>query len=260
MTTARMFCRAIAVLTLWTSCGGAVHAFDYNGWWEIVGQGQTGINVGQQGDQAFIAWFTYDETGKPTWLNAGGPLSNPTTLTGALYRHTGPALGTPFNPALVVEKSVGTFTLNFSDLHHATFAWTFNGKSGSFQLQRESYGTVSPAGFYSGAEGAAGRTTATPVCVYNGSSVARPTSFSIGIDANTMTINQLDSSIFQGAYQPSGEWVQVPSGTYTSSESFGGGTFTASVLAIDHRTLVQLTLTPSALPGCVVTKTFVGFH
>jgi hypothetical protein len=47
MTTARMFCRAVAALALWTLCGGAAHAFDYNGWWEIVGRGETGINVGQ---------------------------------------------------------------------------------------------------------------------------------------------------------------------------------------------------------------------
>ena len=254
--------QAVALCSVWVLCVGAANANDYNGWWWNPDQSGQGINIGHQGNQVFIAWFTYDETGKGAWLVMGGPLSTPTTLSGPLYRTTGPALGTTFDPNQVKETQVGTGTLTFSDLHHASFAWTFNGHSGTLALIRESYAATTVAGTYSASYNAASKTTATAACGYTGSAVAVPTSFTIAMDATNMTINQssFPAASYQGAVQQSGEWLYVPSGTYTSSDTYGNGTFTASALAIGRLTLVELALSPSAHPGCVITRYLTGSH
>jgi len=127
-------------------------ASNYTDWW-WGGSAQTGqgVNVGQHGGMIFASWFTYDESGNGMWLVFSGPLDAAgRVVTGTLYRTTGPALGSSFDPAKVVATSVGTGTLIFADMHHATFNWSVDGKSGTLALVRQSYGATAIAGRYEG--------------------------------------------------------------------------------------------------------------
>ncbi len=250
--------RALAVVLAFGMAGPA--AADYNGWWWNPAQSGSGINVGHQGDFIFIAWFTYDETGKPMWLVMGGPMSGPDSMTGTFLRTQGPALGSAYDNSLVKAKSVGTGTISFADLHHATLAWNVDGKTGTTALVRQSYGTTDADGTYRAANGAVGKTTATAACAYAGTTFAVPASFAISSDASGLTISETQplTAQYKGAVTQSGEWLQVASGTYTSTESYGGGTFTASLLALGGTVVVELSLSPSAHPGCVLSRTFTG--
>ena len=58
-----------------------------------------GINFAHQGDVIFASWFTYDLTGKGTWLVMTAAKTAPGTYTGQLFQGTGPAFdAVPFPP------------------------------------------------------------------------------------------------------------------------------------------------------------------
>ncbi len=110
-----------------------------------------GVNVGQQADTIFVSWFAYDEAGKGMWVVLSGQLdSTGHVVSGTFYRTTGPALGTTFDPAKVVATPVGNGTLTFSDMHHATLKWSVDGKAGTLDLVRQSYGASRLGGRYEG--------------------------------------------------------------------------------------------------------------
>jgi len=139
---------AIAVLLI----GPPAHAGNYTDWWwGGSAQSGQGVNVGQHGDMIFASWFTYDESGSGMWVVLSGPLdATGTIVSGTFYRTTGPALGAAFDPAKVVAAPVGTGTLTFADMHHASFDWNVDGKSGTLALVRQSYGATAIAGNYEG--------------------------------------------------------------------------------------------------------------
>lgn len=120
-------------------------------WWGGSAQSGQGVNVGQHGDMIFASWFTYDESGSGMWVVMSGPLdATGSVVSGVFYRTTGPALGADFDPAKVVAVPVGTGTLTFADMHHATFDWNVDGKSGTLALMRQSYGATAIVGHYEG--------------------------------------------------------------------------------------------------------------
>ena len=103
-------------------------------WWGGAAQDGQGVNVGQQANTVFVSWFTYDLQGDGMWVVFSGPLDSTGRVTGTFFRTTGPALGTPFDKTKVLPTPVGTGTLTFTDMHHATFEWSVEGKSGTLPL------------------------------------------------------------------------------------------------------------------------------
>ena len=101
---------------------------NYQGlWWNAPAGSEPGwgINFAHQGDTIFATWFTYDDNGNPLWLAAELHLVSPGVYTGNLFTTTGPPFNAePFDPAVVVETTVGTATLTFTDNNHATFSYT----------------------------------------------------------------------------------------------------------------------------------------
>jgi hypothetical protein len=91
---------------------------NYEDWWWNDQQSGHGLNIGQQNDVLFVSWFTYDEAGAGMWLTMSATLAG-TRASGQWVRTTGPALGTPFDPAKVTRTVVGTGTLTFGSLHDA---------------------------------------------------------------------------------------------------------------------------------------------
>jgi hypothetical protein len=203
MTLRRIATIAVAATLMWCASATAVTA-NYEDWWWNDQQSGHGLNIGQQNDVLFVAWFTYDETGAGMWLTMSGTLVG-TRLVGDWVRTTGPALGTAFDPTKVVRTVVGTGTLTFGSLHTATLDWTVNGKSGSVQLTRMSWASHPPSGAQ------AGRAYQTIVgCT--GSTFNLPVSTTYNVSGDTIAI--IDDYRPMGTRVCSMVGTLVPSGSY----------------------------------------------
>ena len=75
--------------------------------------------------------------GKPVFgICRGHQLIN-VALGGTLYRTTGPAFGTSFDPNAVQASPVGTASLNFTDGNNGTLTYTVNGVTGTKAITRQ---------------------------------------------------------------------------------------------------------------------------
>jgi hypothetical protein len=110
---------------------GSILLVNHQGlWWNDPPASESGwgVNFAHQGDTIFATWFTYDSEGKPLWLAAVLTLVSPGVYSGDLFVTTGPSFDSvPFDPANVVETTIGTATVTFLDANHATFSYTFDG-------------------------------------------------------------------------------------------------------------------------------------
>jgi hypothetical protein len=117
-------------------------------WWKFPASSESGwgINLTHQGDQIFATWFTYDANGKPWWLAFLANKTAPGVYTGDVFTTSGPAFNAaPFNPAQIVETTIGSATLSFTDGNTGTFAYTVNAASQIKTITRQVFaapGTV----------------------------------------------------------------------------------------------------------------------
>jgi len=132
------FVRYLSLLLLIFTGSFSHAANNYQDWWWNPAQSGMGLNVGQQNESIFVAWFNYGDDTKASFLTMGGVL-NGNTLTGTLYRNTGPAPGPNYNPAQVKQTAVGTATLTFNSNTDAALTYSYDNKSGSMALQRFSF-------------------------------------------------------------------------------------------------------------------------
>lgn len=113
-------------------------------WWNAPAGSESGwgVNLTQQGSIIFATWFTYDSTGKGEWLvmTDGEPVTGSAmTWSGALYRTTGPAFGTPWDNSKVKLTQAGTATFSFSDATNGMFTAVVDGKTVSKPITRQVY-------------------------------------------------------------------------------------------------------------------------
>ncbi|MGH8850917.1 MAG: hypothetical protein ACREYD_07975 [Casimicrobiaceae bacterium] len=124
----------------------AVATANYQGLWFNPAESGWGINFAHQGDLIFASWFTYDLTGKGTWLVMTASKTASNTYSGTLFQGTGPAFdAVPFPPlgspgGATVSGLTGTGTLSFSDANNGTFAYTVNGITQSKAITRQLLG------------------------------------------------------------------------------------------------------------------------
>ena len=107
-------------------------------WWGGDSQNGWGLTIAQQYRTLFIAWYTYDGQGKPTWFVVpGGTWNTASSFTGRAYRAKGvPWIGAAFDSPGVHLDDVGSITLDFQDPGHATFTSTIDGITLSRPLSR----------------------------------------------------------------------------------------------------------------------------
>jgi len=128
------------------AAGAASAAANYQGLWFNPAESGWGINFAHQGDVIFASWFTYDLTGKGTWLVMTANKTAPNTYTGQLFQGTGPAFdAVPFPPlgspgGATVSGLGGTGTLSFIDSNNATFTYTVAGISQTKTITRQLFG------------------------------------------------------------------------------------------------------------------------
>ena len=130
--------KALLTCILCLLTGLSQAANNYQDWWWNPAQSGMGLNVGQQNDTIFVAWFNYGDDTKASFLTMGGVLSG-NTLTGPLFRNTGPVPGPNYNPALVKQTTVGTATITFNSNNDATLTYSYDNKGGTMALQRFSF-------------------------------------------------------------------------------------------------------------------------
>ena len=121
-------------------------AVNYQGLWFNPAEAGWGINFAHDGDTIFASWFTYDLTGKGTWLVMAANKTGPNTYTGSLIQGTGPAFdAVPFPPlgspgGATVSGLGGTGTLTFTDANNALFSYTVNGVTQTKAITRQLFG------------------------------------------------------------------------------------------------------------------------
>ena len=120
------------------SVATAVAVGPYSGLWWNANESGWGMSVTQHGNISFIAVFTYDQAGLPTWyVISNCPLSG-NSCSGDLYRVSG---GTPpsvaWNGSAKVVTRVGSGTLSFTDTDNGRFAFDINGVAGAKTITRQ---------------------------------------------------------------------------------------------------------------------------
>jgi hypothetical protein len=243
-------CAALIVL----AAPVAATTANYQDWWWNAQQSGHGLNVGQQEDVLFVSWFTYDENGAGMWLVMTANLVG-TRATGDWYRTSGPPLGTPFDPAKVTKTMVGTGTLTFGSLHDATLDWTVNGKSGSVQLTRQSWGSRAPGGTQGG------RAYVTVTGCAGGPPLNVPVTSTYTSDGSTVTVvddyRPIGTKVctMNGALTPSGSYW-FASGSY-SCDNNQTGAWQATLLVRDQLVARDEVLTIDG-SSCIDNQSVVG--
>jgi len=94
------------------------------------------VFVTQQGDNGFVAWFTYDADGRAVWF-AGNTVRNGSVFSGTLYATTGPPFDAlPWDSSRVSVRPIGTATLAFTDANNGSFAYDVSGTRGFKAITR----------------------------------------------------------------------------------------------------------------------------
>ena len=128
----RLYTAGAGGLLIDTSATPGPRMNNYQGLWWNPNESGWGVNIAQQGDVWFAAWYTYDHDGKPTWfVMPRGSRSTGEMFSGTLYRATaGPGASyqsQSFDSSSVVATPVGTMTFSFSDANTGTMVADVNG-------------------------------------------------------------------------------------------------------------------------------------
>lgn len=106
-------------------------------YWDPNQSGQ-GITLSHQDSTLAGAWYLYDTNGVGMWLTFVGTGVDPqaTTATVDLLRFTGPALGTPWDDALIADNIVGNAAIAFGQAGVERVDYRIGNATGQLQLQR----------------------------------------------------------------------------------------------------------------------------
>jgi hypothetical protein len=98
------------------------------------------------GDLIFASWFTYDLSGKGTWLLMTAARTPAGAYTGQLFQGTGPAFDAmPFPPlgspgGAMIGGMGGTGTITFSDANNGVLSYTLGGILQTKTITRQLFG------------------------------------------------------------------------------------------------------------------------
>lgn len=142
----------LRALLFWSAVFLAPNAWSQNYsdiWWNPSESGW-GLTIADHNTQMFVVWYTYDETGKPTWITVpGGTFSNgKRNFSGDLYQTRGPAYSAPFVASQVTATKIGTATFDFAPpgqpAGKASFTYTIGNVSQTKIIERQPFGNAPP--------------------------------------------------------------------------------------------------------------------
>jgi len=112
--------RSVAIQRQVFASGTTPPVVDYTDLWWNPNESGWGLAITQEFDNMFLAWYVYDGNGKPTWYVASNCAVNlsQTGCVGNVYRTTGPAFGSTFDPAQVRVFDAGKIFLDFTDANN----------------------------------------------------------------------------------------------------------------------------------------------
>ena len=143
----RLYTGGVGGLVIDTSRAPGPPLNNYQGlWWGAPGGSESGwgVNIAQQGDVWFAAWYTYDSEGDPTWfVMPAGSRTSGEAFGGTLYRVTARSSwqSDPFDSSTVVSTPVGTLSFSFSDASNGSMVAVVNGTRISKSITRLNIGT-----------------------------------------------------------------------------------------------------------------------
>jgi hypothetical protein len=110
-------------------------------WWGGESQNGWGVAITERDGALFAVWLTYDADGMPTWfVMPGGAWTDAITYSGSLVRTSGsPWVGVPYDASQAKVAASGTYSLHFADPHHATLAYSIDGRAGTLPLVRQPF-------------------------------------------------------------------------------------------------------------------------
>lgn len=251
---------SLAVLLIFIASPVLASTINYQDWWWNPSQSGRGVNIGQQGNTLFASWFDYDPaTGAGMFLTVAGNILN-NKVTGDLIRTTGPALGTPFNPALVTRTVVGQATLTFSDANTGTLQYTVNSISGTVALSRFTFASLNPAGEYIGGLAAVRSGCQLPA---NNGEFFDFAAYDISTNNNSLNIQEVTvvgqgSCSYAGTYAQNGSKISA-SGPFTCSGGTAGTWSSKEILVLDGAfTASNVNLEFTTNETCQATVTWSG--
>lgn len=135
---------AVALLLLSPSAMALTVRTPMTGLWWNASESGWGMSLTQQGSTVFAAWYTYDQSGAPSWLVMSNCAVVGSGCSGDIYSVSGgSAPGVAWNGAGKVVTKVGSGTLAFTDDDSGTFSYTLNGVSGTKNIARQIFATGS---------------------------------------------------------------------------------------------------------------------
>jgi hypothetical protein len=144
-----VFARWVSLLwglvLLTSSC--LVHGANYQDWWYNPNLSGMGLNIGQQDNNLFVTWFMYENSENPSFLLFYGDLDANQSLTAELHRYFGPE-PPAYDETLWRGEVVGTVTIAFSSPTAGTFSYQYDGKAGSFPIERYTFHSINLSGTY----------------------------------------------------------------------------------------------------------------
>ncbi len=123
-------------------------ANNYQGLWWNANESGWGMSITQHGNMIFVAVYTFDDAGLPTWYVIPNCPVSTTNCTGDLYKVTGGTSPTAaWNGAGKVVTKVGAGTLSFNNTSSANFNFIINNVAGSKAITQQVFatGTTPPA-------------------------------------------------------------------------------------------------------------------
>lgn len=119
---------------------GPAPSHDYSDlWWNQNEPGWGVAILHHTTNVAFVAWYTYDSLGFPTWYVASSCRMVGNACSGKLYETLGPPFGPTFNPNAVRVYEVGTITLNFTGRATGTMSYNVSGSTGFKAITRQPF-------------------------------------------------------------------------------------------------------------------------
>lgn len=131
--------RTVAIERQVFQAGIAAPAVDYTDLWWNPAESGWGLGVTQQHSVMFLAWYVYDNSGRPIWYAAPDcrVIASGNSCSGPLYRTSGPVLGATFNPGQVQTSIAGAVSLDFSGPNNGVLSYTVGGVTASKSITRQ---------------------------------------------------------------------------------------------------------------------------
>ena len=122
-----MLRRIVVAAFLYIASLGA-NALEYTDAWVAQGEAGSGTFLVQSEAFIFLAFFVFDQNGKPIWYSCQLLLdANGTTYSGGLYASTGTYYALPWDPSQRTITPVGSCTFAPSDIYDAKLTYTLTG-------------------------------------------------------------------------------------------------------------------------------------